>query len=532
MNEKKEGVKMVSWSKLSKKQKTTVIVSSVVIVGVGASFAGYKAYSDQKMKETQAKAKAEITQLVNNAKKDTDELLTLFAENDPSMLKEGLTEEEIKKNEDIKAPNAIDKIQEDANLEGEFTNEKRVLANPKALLAELTYKFGKQQEVNHFFDGSDDKLAMDGPSVNKEISITKELKKEEVEDFKKSFSDYPLNNPEKGSVGNVVIKDNDGKEKNYLLVSFIDDAEKDNLENDLAKEKMERLVNNGAIESYNYQNEFEDNSKDGWYVAVTGLADEAIEQLDQIEKTNKTVDGFFKEDKAKTDVKRKDFEAAEKEVKKIKQADAKKSLEDKLSKVKKAIEDREKKEAEEKKKKEAAEKKKQEEEAKKAAEAEQAQAEAQNQESFGTSQGGSSGNASNTGNSSSAGGGSSNGGSSSGGGSGNSSGASTGGGNSGGSTGGGASTGGGNSGGGSSTGGNSNSGGSNSGGGAASTPAPSKPTVIASFGNVGGEFGSESAAYAWAEKNITNNTNSQYSGYAVGQILYSDGTVKWGVQGY
>lgn len=89
------------------------------------------------------------------------------------------------------------------------------------------------------------------------------------------------------------------------------------------------------------------NPEDDFSKAVLALTENAEKQVNQIESATKTVNGFYKDKKVKSDVKRSDYEKAKKEVTKIKRKKDKDSLNKKLSEVEKVINEREAKEKKE-----------------------------------------------------------------------------------------------------------------------------------------------------------------------------------------
>ncbi|WP_373193555.1 hypothetical protein [Enterococcus sp. RIT-PI-f] len=290
-----------------------------------------------------------------------------------------------------------------------------------------------------------------------------------------------------------------------------------------------------TVESVKLDKFFEDE----WKKTVQGLLDQATTQVKDIESATKAVNDCYKDNKVKSDVTKKSYEAAKKAVDKVKRQTDKEALQNKLTEIKKVVD------ANEKKAKEAEEQKKA--EAKKKAEAEasenggtvvetkegeyevvsesngegntgsQSQSQAGNNSSGGPSRNSGSGYYSSGNSSSYKGGGSSNnstsdGGTSTGGSSGSS----------------GSNSDADNSGSGS---GSNSGGGSNSGSGSNFGNTGGAPTIVSGYiGNSGKVFDTALEANTWAN-NILDTDFSKNGYYLVG-IFYSDGSEKFSIDWY
>jgi hypothetical protein len=165
--------------KLSK--KTKLIIAGVGIVAVLA--AGGGAYASNQSSRNLAAAQEEVNLKSKELKALEKEISNLFDEKSPTFLKENIQESEISEIKD-KVRIAAMPIKTKQKFDFPEFDQEREKANKAILLLSETYV--KQQKVNSLFQEKDNKKAINGSKVTKDLAISDDLKKESVEDAKNS----------------------------------------------------------------------------------------------------------------------------------------------------------------------------------------------------------------------------------------------------------------------------------------------------------------------------------------------------------
>ena len=172
---------------LVKSKKVMIAALSVLIVG--GAVGTYVYQSNQKIEAAQ-KTLDSGGKTIQSIQKKAE---SLYSTKDPEFLKEGITDTQIKDvqkefDATIKATNK--KITKDQNVkikQLKSTNYTKKLKECNALVNAALDKFTDQQAINALFQQSQEKVAMNGDKINKDLAVADDLTTKTVESVKKEL---------------------------------------------------------------------------------------------------------------------------------------------------------------------------------------------------------------------------------------------------------------------------------------------------------------------------------------------------------
>lgn len=190
------------WNLLSKKKKVTTglvgLACIVVLVGVGTTV-----YAQGQKQQEQSEVKKELDNATSDLVKLNKKVNSLLDEKDPNYLVKDVTNEAIQKlSEEVTASTKFDaRVELDQNAYGSFDKEANKV---KASMNNVQVAYNTQDAVNKLYQSKDNKVAMNGTEVNKDLAIADNLSDDSLLKTKDTYYKKDSSTPHDKTVNELI----------------------------------------------------------------------------------------------------------------------------------------------------------------------------------------------------------------------------------------------------------------------------------------------------------------------------------------
>lgn len=190
------------WNLLSKKKKVTTglvgLACVVVLAGVGTTV-----YAQGQKQQEQSEVQKELDNATSELVKLNKKVNSLLDEKDPNYLVKDVTNEAIQKlSEEVTASTKFDaRVELDQNAYGSFDKEANKV---KASMNNVQVAYNTQDAVNKLYQSKDNKVAMNGTEVNKDLAIADNLSDDSLLKTKDTYYKKDSSTPHDKTVNELI----------------------------------------------------------------------------------------------------------------------------------------------------------------------------------------------------------------------------------------------------------------------------------------------------------------------------------------